>query len=109
MVLESPIQQAFHPPGIEDLGRDSADDLLSQVETVLREIYGQWPVYSLQPGQPAVLRGPQEGRAESLDPSQLDRCSNETLKRVRECNDQTYVTGYNIRQRELEWLERKAA
>jgi hypothetical protein len=31
------------------------------------------------------------------------------LKRVRECNDQTYVTGYNIRQRELEWLERKAA
>ena len=50
-----------------------------------------------------------EKRAESLDSSQLDRYYYEALKRVMECTDQTYVTGYKIWQHELEWLERKAA
>ena len=50
-----------------------------------------------------------EKRAESLDEAQLDRYYYEALKRVMECTDQTYVTGYRIWQHELEWLERKAA
>ena len=50
-----------------------------------------------------------EKRAESLDPSQLDRYYYEALKRVMECTDQTYVTGYKIWQHELEWIERKVA
>lgn len=32
----------------------------------------------------------------------------DALKRVMECTDQTYVTGYKSWQHELEWLERKA-
>ena len=39
----------------------------------------------------------------------MDRYYYEALKRVMECTDQTYVTGYKIWQHELEWLERKAA
>ncbi len=50
-----------------------------------------------------------EKRAESLDTSQLDRYYYEALRRVMECTDQTYATGYKIWQHELEWLERKAA
>ncbi len=40
---------------------------------------------------------------------ELDRYYYEALRRVMECTDQTYVTGYKIWQHELEWLERKAA
>jgi len=47
--------------------------------------------------------------AESLDASQLDRSYYEALRRVMECTDQTYVTGYRVWQHELEWLEHKAA
>jgi len=39
----------------------------------------------------------------------LDRYYYEALKRVMECTDQTYVTGYKIWQHELEWLKRKTA
>ena len=35
-------------------------------------------------------------RAESLDQAQLDRFYYEALKRVMECQDATYVTGYKI-------------
>ena len=110
----------LYQPGIDDLGGDPADDLLSQVETVLREIHktvnGQFISSNPDNGQfyldlaktddfDALI----EKRAESLDVSQLDRYYYEALKRVMECTDQTYVTGYRIWQHELEWLERKAA
>jgi hypothetical protein len=106
--------------GIEELGGDPADDLLSQVETVLREIHktvsGQFISSNPENGQyyldlkktddfDALI----EKRAESLDSSQLDRYYYEALRRVMECTDQTYVTGYKIWQHELEWLEHKAA
>lgn len=48
-----------------------------------------------------------EKRAKSLDASQLHRYYYEALKRVTECTDQTYVTGYKIWQHELvirNWL-----
>jgi hypothetical protein len=44
-----------------------------------------------------------------LGQAQLDRFYYEALKRVMECQDATYVTGYKIWQHELVWQERKAA
>ena len=110
----------LYQPGIEDLGGDPADDLLSQVETVLREIHktvsGQFissnpdnRQFYLDLKKTDDFDALIEKRAESLDASQLDRYYYEALKRVMECTDQTYVTGYKIWQHELEWLERKAA
>ena len=107
-------------PGIEELGGDPADDLLSQVETVLWEIHktvsGQFissnpdnRQYYLDLKKTDDFDALIEKRAESLDSSQLDRYYYEALRRVMECTDQTYVTGYKIWQHELEWLERKAA
>ena len=110
----------LYQPGIEDLGGDPADDLLSQVETVLREIHrtvsGQFissnpdnQQYYLDLKKTDDFDSQIERRAESLDDSQLDRYFYEALKRVMECTDQTYVTGYNIWEHELEWLDRKAS
>jgi hypothetical protein len=107
-------------PGIEDLGGDPADDLLSLVDTVLREIRktvsGQFITSNPDNGQyyldlkktddfDALI----EKRAESLDKSTLDSYYYEALKRVMECTDSTYVSGYKIWQHEVEWQERKAA
>ena len=110
----------LYQPGIEELGGVPADDLLSQVETVLREIHrtvsGQFisanpdnRQYYLDLKKTDDFDALIEKRAESLDSSQLDRYYYEALKRVMECTDQTYVTGYRIWQHELEWLEHKAA
>lgn len=110
----------LYQPGIEDLGGDPADDLLSQVETVLREIHktvsGQFISSNPQNRQfyldlkktddfDALI----DKRAESLEPDQLDRYYYEALRRVMECTDHTYITGYKIWEHEIEWLERKAA
>ncbi len=107
-------------PGIGELGGDPADDLLTQVETVLREIHrtvsGQFissnpdnHQYYLDLKKTDDFDALIEKRAESLNPSQLDRYYYEALKLVMECTDQTYVTGYKIWQHELEWLERKVS
>lgn len=107
-------------PGIEELGGNPADDLLSQVETVLREIHktvsGQFissnpdnRQFYLDLKKTDDFDALIEKRAESLDSTQLDRYYYEALRRVMECTDQTYVTGYKIWQHEVEWLERKAA
>ncbi len=106
--------------GIEDLGGDPAEDLLSQVETVLGEIHktvsGQFisknrdnSQYFLDLKKTDDFDALIEACAESLDPSKLDRYYYEALKRVMECTDQTYVMDYKIWQHEIEWLERKAA
>ncbi len=110
----------LYQPGIEDLGGDPADDLLSQVETVLREIHktvsGQFissnpenRQYYLDLKKTDDYDALIENRAESLDSSQLDRYYYEALKLVMECSDQTYVTGYRIWEHEIEWLGRNAS
>ncbi|HLA80254.1 MAG TPA: DUF6079 family protein, partial [Thermoleophilia bacterium] len=94
-------------PGIEELGGDPADDLLSQVETVLREIHktvsGQFissnpdnRQYYLDLKKTDDFDALIDKRAESLGQAQLDRFYYEALKRVMECQDATYVTGYKI-------------
>ena len=110
----------LYQPGIEELGGDPADDLLSQVETVLREIHktvsGQFissnpdnRQFYLDLKKTDDFDALIEKRAESLDSFQLDRYYYEALKQIMECTDQTYVTGYKIWQHELEWLDRKVA
>lgn len=107
-------------PGVEDLGGDPADDLLSQVEVVLKEIHktvsGQFissnadnRQYFLDLKKTDDYDALIEKRAESLDASNLDRYYYDALRRVMECTDVTYVTGYKIWQHEIEWQERKAA
>ena len=108
-------------PMIEEMGSDEPDiDLQTHVETVLREIHrtvsGQFISVNSENGQfyldlqktddfDAII----EKKAETLDDSQLDRYYYEALRRVMECQDATYTTGYKIWQHELIWQERKAS
>ena len=111
---------SLYQPGIEDLGGEPADDLLSQVETVLREIHrtvsGQFisensdnRQYYLDLKKIEDYDAHIEKRGESLDDARLDRAYYQALRRVMECTDDTYVTGYQIWQHELEWPEKRAA
>ncbi len=110
----------LYQEGIEDLGGDPADDLASQVATVLREIHrtvsGQFISSNEENGQyyldlkktddfDALI----ERRAESLDPARLDRYYYQALRQAMECTDDTYVTGYSIWEHYLEWRTRRAA
>jgi len=108
-------------PLIAELGSDEPDkDLQTLVETVLREIHktvsGQFISFNADNRQfyldlkktddfDALI----DKRAESLGQTQLDRFYYEALKRVMECQDATYVTGYKIWQHELVWQEHRAA
>ena len=102
------------------LGGDPAEDLLTLVETVLREIHktvsGQF-ISSNKDNRQFFLDLKKiddydaliEKRSESLDESTLDRYYYDALKQVLECTDiPTHVTGYQIWQHELEWKERRA-
>lgn len=108
-------------PLIAELGSDEPDkDLQTHVETVLREIHktvsGQFISFNADNRQfyldlkktddfDALI----DKRAESLGQAHLDRFYYEALKRVMECQDATYATGYKIWQHELVWQEHKAA
>ena len=110
----------FDPLVVELGGEEPDKDLQTHVETVLREIHrtvsGQFISVNKDNHQfyldlkktddfDALI----DKRAESLSQAQLDRFYYEALKRVMECQDVTYVTGYRIWQHELVWQERKAA
>ena len=110
----------LYQPEIEDLGGEPADDLLSHVDTVLREIHrtvnGQFissnrdnRQYYLDLKKTEDYDAHIEKRAESLDDAQLDRYYYQALTRVLECVEATYVTGYRIWEHELEWRERHAS
>ena len=108
-------------PLIAEMGSDEPDkDLKTHIETVLRKIHnvvsGQFISENKDNSQfyldlkktddfDALI----DKRAESLGNPQLDRFYYEALKRVMECQDSTYVFGYNIWQHELVWQEHKAA
>jgi hypothetical protein len=108
-------------PLIAELGSDEPEkDLQTHIETVLREIHktvsGQFISFNAENRQfyldlkktddfDALI----DRRAETLGQAQLDRFYYEALKRVMECQDSTYVTGYKIWQHELVWQEHKAA
>lgn len=108
-------------PLIEELGSDEPDkDLQTYVETVLREIdkavNGQFislnkdnRQYYLDLKKTEDFDAIIDKRTESLDNTRLNRSYYEALKRVMECQDATYVTGYKIWQHELTWQERNVA
>ena len=111
----------LYEPLIAEMGSDEPDkDLQTHVETVLKEIIntvsGQFISFNPDNRQfyldlkktddfDALI----DKKAESLDNSQLDRYYYEALKRVMECQDSTYVSGYKIWQHDLTWQEHKAA
>jgi len=109
----------FHP-GAADLGGEPAEDLLTIVETTLREIHKtvsgqfissnpdnrQWFLDLKKTDDYDALV---EKRAETLDNGTLDRFYYDALRQVLECTDvATHVTGYQIWQHEIEWREHKA-
>ena len=108
-------------PLVAELGGDEPDkDLQTLVETVLDLIHqtvsGQFisrnadnRQFYLDLKKTEDFDALIEQRADSLEQSHLDRFYYETLKRVMECQDTTYVTGYKIWQHELVWQEHKAA
>ena len=113
-------------PIVAELGGDPADDLRGEVESAIRiisqSVNGQF-ISATETDTKGYLSGQFyldvkktvdydaqiRNRADSLEDQELDRYYYEALRRVMECTDQTYVTGYKIWQHELEWLERKAA
>ena len=108
----------LYQPEVAAMGGDGAADLLTHVENVLAQIKttvsGQFISQNPDNGQVYLdLKKTEdydaliEKRAESLDSMELDRYYYEALKRVMECTDQTYVSGYKIWEHELEWIERK--
>jgi hypothetical protein len=110
----------LYHPGAAELGGDPADDLLTVVENVLREIHktvsGQFLTHQPDNRQWFLdLRKTDdydaliEKRSESLSDGTLDRFYYDALRQVMECTDvPTHVTGYQIWQHELEWREHKA-
>ena len=107
-------------PMIAEMGGEPDKDLQTYVETVLLEIHktvsGQFLTenkenrqYYLDLKKTDDFDALIERKAETFSDSQLDRYYYEALRRVMECQDVTYVTGYKIWQHELVWQERKAA
>ncbi len=111
----------LYEPMIAEMGGQYPErDLVTHIETVLREIHktvsGQFISLNLENRQyyldlkktddfDALI----EKRTESLEDNELDRYYYDALRTVMECQDVTYVTGYKIWQYELLWQERKAA
>ena len=108
-------------PMITELGSDEPEkDLQTHVETVLREIHrtvsGQFissnpdnRQFYLDLKKTDDFDALIDKHIENLDNSLLDRFFYEALRRVMECKDTTYVTGYKIWEHELVWQEHKAA
>lgn len=107
--------------GVEELGGEPAEDLLSLILTVLREIHrtvsGQFismntdnRQYYLDLKKSDDYDANIEKRAETLEKGQLDRYYFNALKGALELTDvATHVTQYNIWEYELEWLRTKAS
>mgnify|MGYP001627038986 FL=1 len=109
----------LYQPGIEDMGGEPADNLLTAVQTTLREIVktvnGQFiskapdtEQYYLDLQKNVDYDAQIEKRAEALSNDALDRAYYSALMQLMECTDeQTYVTGYKIWQHQVEWQERR--
>lgn len=107
----------LYQTGIEDLGGEPADDLLSQVETVLREIHktvsGQFISHNPDNHQFYIdLKKTEdfdsiiEQRAETLSSEALNRAYHQSLYNILECSDLPSTTYRNLWGNEIEWRER---
>jgi hypothetical protein len=106
-------------PGIEELGGDPADDLLTAVQTTLKEIVktvnGQFITkapeteqYYLDLKKDVDYDAQIDKRAETLSDDALDRAYYGAVKQLMERTDEsTYVTGHQIWQYQVEWQDRR--
>lgn len=106
-------------PGIEDLGGEPEADLLSLVQTVLREtlktVNGQFiskaadtEQYYLDLKKDVDYDAQIEKRAEALSDDALDRAYYSAIRQLMERTDDTaYVTGHQIWQYQIEWQQRR--
>jgi hypothetical protein len=107
----------LYQPGIKDLGGDPADDLLSQVETVLREIHktvsGQFissspdnHQYYLDLKKTDDFDAIIDQKVETLSPDALNRAYHKALYQILECSDLPQTEYRNLWGNEIEWKER---
>ena len=106
-------------PGIEDMGGDPSDDLLTAVQTTLREtlktVNGQFiskapdtEQYYLDLKKDVDYDAQIEKRAEALSEDSLDRAYFGAIRQLMERTDESsYVTGHQIWQYQIEWQERR--
>ena len=106
-------------PGIDDMGGEPAADLLSLVQTVLREtlktVNGQFiskapdtEQYYLDLKKDVDYDAQIEKRTEVLSDDALDRAYYGAIKQLMERTDEvTYVSGHQIWQYQIEWQERR--
>jgi hypothetical protein len=109
----------LYQPGIEDMGGDPEADLLSLVQTVLREtirtVNGQFiskaadtEQYFLDLKKDVDYDAQVEKRADVLSNDALDRAYYSAIRQLMERTDETsYVTGHQIWQYQIEWQDRR--
>ncbi len=109
----------LYQPGIEDMGGDPEADLLSQVQTVLREtlktVNGQFisrapdtEQYYLDLKKDVDYDTQIEKRAETLSDDVLDRAYYSAILQLMERTDEaSYVSGHQIWQYQVEWQDRR--
>ena len=109
----------LYHPGVEDLGGDPAEDLLSMVETVMREIHktvsGQFISFNQDNRQYFIdLKKTDDfdalidSRAETLSPDECNVAYHKALIQLLECSDLPQSEYPNLWGFEAQWLERKA-
>jgi hypothetical protein len=110
----------LYQPGIEEMGGEPADNLLTQVQTVLREILktvnGQFISLAPDSGQYYLdvykdvdYDARIEERLGSLDQHKMDLAYYNALARILERSDSFYPGTHLAWEYELEWLQRKAS
>ena len=109
----------LYQPGIEEMGGDPADDLLTAVQTTLREIVktvnGQFiskasdtEQYYLDLKKDVDYDAQIEKRADAISDDALDRAYYGAIKQLMERTDESaYVTGHQIWQYQIEWQEHR--
>ncbi|ERJ33260.1 Exonuclease SbcC [Burkholderia sp. AU4i] len=105
-------------PGVEEMSGDPAENLLSMVQTVLREVLktvnGQFiskapdtEQYYLDLKKDIDYDAQIEKRAEALSEDALDRAYYSAIKALMECSDDLRYPGFQIWQYQIEWQERR--
>lgn len=105
-------------PGVEDMPGDPAENLLSMVQTVMREVLktvnGQFiskapdtEQYYLDLKKDIDYDAQIEKRAEALSDDALDRAYYSAIKALMECSDDLRYPGFQIWQYQVEWQERR--
>ncbi len=106
-------------PSVEDIPGEPAENLLSMVQTVMREVLktvnGQFiskvpdtEQYYLDLKKDIDYDAQIEKRAEALSDDALDRAYYSAVRALMECSDDLRYPGFQIWQYQLEWQERGA-